>query len=70
MKVTKIIDSVPTINEDGEWLLWVQVYMGNSYVYGAVVCDTKEEAFAIKEGQILDVEKVRFSRRTNLNLKK
>lgn len=70
MKVTKIIDSVPTINEDGEWLLWVQVYMGNSYVYGAVVCETKEEAFAIKEGQILDVEKVRFSRRTNLNLKK
>lgn len=61
MRVTKIIDSVPTINEDGEWLLWVQVYMGNSYVYGAVVCETKEEAFAIKEGQILDVEKVRFN---------
>lgn len=70
MKVTKIIDSVPTINEDGDWLLFVQVYMGNSYVYGAVICDTMEETFAIKVGQNLDVEKVRFSRRTNLNLKK
>lgn len=70
MKITKIIEKCPTITENGEWLLWVQVYMGNSYVYGAVVCDTKKEAFAIKEGQILDVEKVRFSRRTNVNLKK
>lgn len=70
MKVTKIIDSVPTINEDGEWLLWVQVYMGNSYVYGAIACKTKEEAFSIKEGQILDMERVKFGRRTNVNLKK
>lgn len=70
MKVTKIIDKCPTINEDGEWLLWVQVYMGNSYVYGAVVCETMKEALSIKEGQFLDVEKVRFSRRINLNLKK
>jgi hypothetical protein len=37
--------------------------MGNSYVYGAIICDTMEEAFAIKVGKILDVEKVKFSRR-------
>lgn len=65
MKVTKIIEKSPTINEDGEWQLFCQVYMGNSYVYGAIICKTMEEAFAIKEGQILDVEKVKFSRRTS-----
>ena len=70
MKVTKIIDKCPTITEDGEWLLWVQVYMGNSYVYGAIACKTKEEAFSIKEDQILDMERVKFGRRTNVNLKK
>jgi hypothetical protein len=37
--------------------------MGNSFVYGAIICETMEEAFAIKENQILDVEKVKFSRR-------
>ena len=65
MKVTKIIDRSPIINEDGEWQLFCQVYMGNSYVYGAIICKTMEEAFAIKENQILDVEKVKFSRRTS-----
>ena len=63
MKVTKIIEKSPIINEDGEWQLFSQVYMGNSYVYGAIICKTMQEAFAIKEGQILDVEKVKFSRR-------
>lgn len=63
MRVTKIIEKNPVINEDGEWQLFCQVYMGNSYVYGAIICETMEEAFAIKENQILDVEKVKFSRR-------
>ena len=65
MKVTKIIERSPTINENGEWQLFCQVYMGNSYVYGAIICETMCEAFAIKEGQILDVEKVKFVRRIN-----
>jgi hypothetical protein len=65
MRVTKIIEKSPVINEDGEWQLFCQVYMGNSYVYGAIICETMEEAFAIKENQILDVEKVKFSRRTS-----
>ena len=63
MRVVKIVDRTPIINENGEWQLFSQVYMGNSYVYGAIICDTMEKAFAIKEGQILDVEKVKFSRR-------
>ena len=62
MRVTKIIQS-HVIDSDGKWNVFCQVYMGNSYVYGAIICDTMEEAFAIKENQILDVEKVKFSRR-------
>lgn len=62
MRVTKIIQS-PVIDADGKWNVFCQVYMGNSYVYGAIICDTMEEAFAIKENQVLDVEKVKFSRR-------
>jgi hypothetical protein len=65
MRVTKIIEKSPVINEDGEWQLFCQVLIGNSYVYGAIICKTMQEAFAIQEGQILDVEKVKFSRRIN-----
>lgn len=62
MRVIKIIQST-VIDADGKWNVFCQVYMGNSYVYGAIICDTMEEAFAIKVGQILDIEKVKFSRR-------
>lgn len=62
MRVTKIIQS-PVIDADGKWNVFCQVYMGNSYVYGAIICDTMQEAFAIKENELLDVEKVKFSRR-------
>ena len=65
MRITKIVERCPTINEEGEWQLFCQVYMGNSYVYGAIICKTIEEAFAIKEGQMIDTEKVKFSRRIN-----
>lgn len=64
MRVTKIIQS-PVIDSDGKWNVFCQVYMGNSYVYGAIICDTMEEAFEVKVGQILDVEKVKFMRRIN-----
>lgn len=69
MRVTKIIQS-PVIDADGKWNVFCQVMIGNSYVYGVVICDTMREAFAIKEGQILDMERVKFGRRTNVNLKK
>ena len=68
MRVTKIIQS-PVIDADGKWNVFCQVYMGNSYVYGAIICDTMKEAFAIKENQLLDVEKVKFSRRISNNCK-
>jgi hypothetical protein len=66
MKVVKIVDRTPIITENGEWQLFCQVYMGNSYVYGAIICETMCEAFAIKEGQNLDIEKVKFSRRISI----
>ena len=64
MRVIKIIQS-PIIDADGKWNVFCQVLIGNSYVYGAVICDTMQEVFAIKENQILDIEKIKFSRRTS-----
>ena len=65
MKVVKIIEPTPLRNNEG-WYLFVQALIGSSYVYGAVLCETMEEAFAIKEGQYLDIEKTKFERRTSL----
>ena len=65
MKVVKIIENVPIRNDEG-WYLFIQALIGSSYVYGAVLCETMEEAFAIKEGQYLDIEKTKFERRTSL----
>lgn len=69
MKVIHIVENVPIINPDGKWQLFCQVLIGNSYVYGAIISNTREEASSIKEGQILDIEKVVFSRRINNILK-
>ena len=65
MRVTKIIEPTP-IRCDSGWYVTVQMYIGNSYVYGVVICKTKEDAFSIKEGQHLNVEKMVFERRTNI----
>lgn len=69
MRVVRIIERVPIINADGKWQLFCQVLIGNSYVYGAIISDTREEASSIREGQILDVEKTIFCRRINNILK-
>ena len=65
MKVVKIIENVPIRNDEG-WYLFIQALIGSSYVYGSVVCKTMEEAFSIKEGPHLDLEKTKFMRRINL----
>lgn len=65
MKVVKIIEPTPLRNDEG-WYLFIQALIGSSYVYGSVVCKTMEEAFSIKEGQHLDLEKTKFMRRINL----
>ena len=69
MRVLKIVERTPIINEDNDWLLFCMVQRGHSQVYGAVVCATKEEAFAIKEGQHLDIEKTKFVSRINVREK-
>ena len=68
MRVTKILDA-PVIDSDGKWMLFCQVLKGCTYTYGAIVCNTKDEAFGIKEGEILDTEKCKFEYRIkNLSL--
>lgn len=57
MRVTKLIGNAPAIDAEGKWSLFCQVLRGNSYVYGVIVCDTLEEAFAIKVGQIIEPNK-------------
>ena len=64
MRVTKIIEKNPVINEDGEWVVWVQVYIGKTYQYGRIVCKTINEANGIREGMILDTKKYDFLKNT------
>lgn len=64
MRVTKIIEKTPVINEDGEWIVWVQVYIGKTYQYGRIVCKTTADAMSIREGMILDTEKYIFLQHT------
>lgn len=63
MRVTKIIEKTPVIDSNGKWNIYCQVLRGVTYQYGVIICETKEEAFAIKEGQILDTEKYSFEHR-------
>lgn len=65
MRITKLTCNAPVLDSDGKWNVFCQVLRGSSYVYGVIICDTMCEAFAIKEGQILDIEKVKFIKRTN-----
>lgn len=64
MRLVRIVES-PIVNDKGEWLLFCMVQRGNSFVYGAIVCSTMQEAFELKEGQLLDVERVKFDSRIN-----
>ena len=63
MKVIRIIEKTPVIDFDGKWNLYCQVLRGSAYQYGVVVCETRDEAFDIKEGQIIDTEKYSFEHR-------
>ena len=57
MKVIRIVERTPYIDSNGKWNVFCQVLTGCTYTYGVVMCDTMEEAFALKEGQNIDAEK-------------
>lgn len=48
-------------NDEGLWLVWAQCVINSQYRYCALMYDTFEEAKAVQEGQLLDIEKTRFS---------
>lgn len=57
MRVTKLVGNAPVIDSDGKWNVFCQVLKGCTYTYGVVMCDTMEEAFALKEGQNISANK-------------
>ena len=61
MKVTKIIHKAMRPTDEGDWIVWCMVYINGQYRYCALMYDTYEEAKAVHEGQLLDIEKTRFS---------
>ena len=69
MRIVRITERSPIINDKGEWMLFCMVQKGNSFVYGAVVCQTMQDAFELQEGQLLDLEKVRFEDRIKNGIK-
>ena len=48
-------------NDEGYWLVWAQCHINGQYRYCTLIYDTFEESKAVHEGQLLDVEKTRFS---------
>ena len=52
-------------NDDGDWVVFASVYINGSYRYCALMYDTYEASKAVHEGQLLDIEKTRFSIRNH-----
>ena len=46
--------------DEGDWLVWCMVYINGQYKYQGLVFSSFEEARAVKEGQLVDIEKVRI----------
>lgn len=64
MKVNKIIHKAERANDEGYWLVWAQCHINGQYKYCTLTYDTWEEARAVNEGMLLNVEKTRFSIRS------
>lgn len=65
MKIVKIIERPTSPTDEGEWVVFCQLLVGNAYQYGALIYATQEEAREAKEGDNVDTERIRFRRRTN-----
>ena len=63
MKIVRILDKTPVLDADGKWNIYCQVLRGSTYQYGAVVCETRDDAFALQERQIIDTGKYSFEHR-------
>ena len=61
MRVNKIIHKPMSPNDDGDRVVFAIVYVNGSYRYCALMYDTFESSKAVQEGQLLDIEKTRFS---------
>lgn len=64
MKVVKITRRSSEPSSDGYWLVFAMVHINGNYQYGVFTFDTEKEAYALNEGDVVDIEKVRFCRRT------
>ena len=60
MKVIKIIHKAMQPTDEGDWVVWCMVYINGKYKYQGLVFGSFEEARAVKEGQLLDIDTVRL----------
>ena len=64
MKIVKIIERTHTPNEKGEYVIYAQVMIGNTYQYAALRYNTLRDATRAREGSHINVERTKVSRRT------
>ena len=57
-KIAKITHRAAQANMKGLWMVWCQVYVNGNYRYTALEFDTPEAAREIKEGQIVEFDKL------------
>ena len=69
MKIVKITEKTLVADEDGLYKVYCQALFGNTYRYIVIYFGSLEEAQAAKEGDNLDMEKVKFGFRTIYNVK-
>lgn len=65
MKIIKITERTFSPDEEGFWRVYAMCRVGKSYRYGVLLYDTFDEAREAQEGDNVDIERVRFSRRIN-----
>lgn len=60
MKVTKIIHKAMRPTDEGDWVVWCMVYINGQCKYKGLVFESFDEARAVNEGLLVDIEKVRL----------
>lgn len=57
-RITKVIHQAKAPNFKGKWLVWVQVYVNGNYRYTALDFDTAEAMREIKEGMVVELDRL------------